>query len=413
MSGVHWWRRYGEYAPGKHNLPHMGAVLSDYRQRRGYSRAEVAQALRVKKQTVSYWEATMYLADPERRVLLARFLQIPPALLGLAWEQVAYVGKEGEPGASYERLAEVVSLEGYYQYEDLLTLANRLQYTGQIRILAERMPRWLGRLRQKVKEAPASEREAWLWLQGQYLHLTAWLASHQPGAAQRWKALGLTQELLGLARELDDPTLTGLAFFHLAHRHLEVGDRTSAGAAAWAGLSWVKRVGPALGGNLYLRAATVLAEVGEGDERQWRGWQEEALKLVERVEGGEEDASQLKLNRAAVHHERAKLLLTLVQRQGESERLGETYRELAQARSGLGRDVGAWQMYLDVTEAKLFLAWGEVEQSAWLGARAWDVAQQMGSVKVEPELRGLYASLSAKAPGHASVQWLGLTLGMV
>ncbi|WP_052890731.1 helix-turn-helix transcriptional regulator [Thermogemmatispora carboxidivorans] len=410
MSGVHWWRRYGEYAPGKHNLPHMGAVLSDYRQRRGYSRAEVAQALRVKKQTVSYWEATMYLADPERRVLLARFLQIPPALLGLAWEQVAYVGKEGEPGASYERLAEVVSLEGYYQYEDLLTLAKRLQYTGQIRVLAERMPRWLGRLRQKVKEAPASEREAWLWLQGQYLHLAAGVASHQP---QMGAELGLTQELLGLARELDDPTLHGLAFFHLARCYLEGGDETSAKGAAQAGLSWVKRVGPALGGNLYLRAATVLAEVGEGDERQWRGWQEEALKLVERVEGGEEDASQLKLNRAAVHHERAKLLLTLVQRQGESERLGETYRELAQARSGLGRDVGLWQMYLDVTEAKLFLAWGEVEQSAWLGARAWDVAQQMGSVKVEPELRGLYASLNAKAPGHASVQWLGLTLGMV
>ncbi|MBX5451728.1 MAG: hypothetical protein IRZ24_16840 [Thermogemmatispora sp.] len=135
--------------------------------------------------------------------------------------------------------------------------------------------------------------------------------------------------------------------------------------------------------------------------------------MAERVEGGEEDASQLKLNRAAVHHERAKLLLTLALRQGESKHLGEAYRELAQARSGLGSDVGLWRMYLDVTEAKLFLAWGEVEQSAWLGARAWDVAQKIGSVKVEPELRALHASLNAKAPGHASVQWLGLTLGLV
>ncbi|WP_416224245.1 helix-turn-helix transcriptional regulator, partial [Thermogemmatispora sp.] len=56
VSDTDWWRRYGNYPPGKYNLPHMGAVLSDYRQRRGYSRAEVAQALDVKKQTVSYWE---------------------------------------------------------------------------------------------------------------------------------------------------------------------------------------------------------------------------------------------------------------------------------------------------------------------------------------------------------------------
>jgi hypothetical protein len=69
-------------------------------------------------------------------------------------------------------------------------------------------------------------------------------------------------------------------------------------------------------------------------------------------------------------------------------------------------------MYLDVTEARLFLAWGEVEQSAWLGAKAWGVAQQMGSMRIEPELRALYASLSAKAPTNASVQRLGLELGI-
>ncbi|GER85159.1 hypothetical protein KTAU_37940 [Thermogemmatispora aurantia] len=407
MSGVHWWRRYGDYPPGKHNLPHMGAVLSDYRQRRGYSRAEVAQALDVKKQAVSYWEATMYLADPERRMVLARLLQIPPALLGLAWEQVVYVGREGEPGASYERLAEVVSLEGYYQYEDLLTLASRLLYAGQFRILARRLPRWLGKLRQKVKEAPASEREAWLWLLGLYLLRASSIARHSQGDHQGNLALSLASELLRLGQEQDEPTLLGLAFYRLMDLYRQMGATEQARDAAQAGLNWVKRVGPALGGNLYL-----LAEVGEGDERQWREWQEEALRLVERVEGGEEDASQLKLNRAAVHHEGAKLLLTLAQRQGERQRLNESYRELAQARSGLGSDVGAWRMYLDVTEAKLFLAQGEVEQSAWLGAKAWGVAQQMGSVKVEPELRALYASLSAKAPGHASVQWLGLELGI-
>ncbi|RAQ97218.1 hypothetical protein [Thermogemmatispora tikiterensis] len=120
----------------------------------------------------------------------------------------------------------------------------------------------------------------------------------------------------------------------------------------------------------------------------------------------------MKLNRAAVHHEGAKLLLTQAQRQGERKRLSEAYRELLQARSALGSDVGLWQMYLDVTEAKLFLAQGDVEQSAWLGVKAWGAAQEMGSVKVEPELRALYASLSRKAVTNASVQRLGLELGI-
>nr|BBH93583.1 hypothetical protein KTA_17820 [Thermogemmatispora argillosa] len=393
-------------------MPHMGEVLSDYRRRRGYSRAEVAQALGVEKQTVSYWEATMYLADPERRILLARLLQVPPALLGLAWEQVFMVGKGGEPGSSYERLAEVVSLESYYHFEDLLVLASRLLYAGQFRILAERLPRWLRKLRQKVKEAPASEREAWLWLLGLYLLRASSIARHSRGDHQSNVALSLASELLRLGQEQEEPTLIGLAFYRLMDLYHQMGTAEQARDAAQEGLRWVKRVGPALGGNLYLRAATVLAAVGEGDERQWRSWQKEALTLAERVEGGEEDASLLKLNRAAVHHEGAKLLLTLAQRQGERKGLEAAYRELAQARSGLESEVGAWRMYLDVTEAKLLLAWGEVEQSAWLGMRAWRTAQEMGSVKVVPELRALYARLSAQAPGHASVQGLGLALGI-
>ncbi|MBX5451519.1 MAG: hypothetical protein IRZ24_15775, partial [Thermogemmatispora sp.] len=68
--------------------------------------------------------------------------------------------------------------------------------------------------------------------------------------------------------------------------------------------------------------------------------------------------------------------------------------------------------YLNVTEAKLFWAQGDVEQSAWLGVKAWEAAQETGSAKVEPELRALHASLSAKAPTDASVQRLGLELGI-
>jgi hypothetical protein len=37
----------------------------------------------------------MYLSDPERRIFLAKMLKIPPALLGLTWQQVVYQDHAG------------------------------------------------------------------------------------------------------------------------------------------------------------------------------------------------------------------------------------------------------------------------------------------------------------------------------
>ncbi|WP_376796961.1 helix-turn-helix transcriptional regulator [Thermogemmatispora sp.] len=412
MKPHYWWRRYGDYPAGKCNLPHMGTVLREYRLRRGWSQEELAQASGVEKRTVLYWEAAMYVADPERRIMLARFLQIPPALLGLAWEQVVYIGEQGGPGSGYERLAEVVSTESYYHYEDLLLLARQLLYAGQLRCLTKRLPRWLAKLRLKIRDVPASDRTAWLWLLGHYLLLGSSLARHWKPDENGGLALSLARELFGLGQELEEPTLIGLALYRLMDLYRETGEDQQAEGVAREGLRWAGRVGPALRGNLYLRAAMVLASLGQEEEPQWRRWQEEALKLAERVEGGEGDASLLKLNRVAVHHERAKLLVLMGEKTGGKGKLAEAYRELAQAGEGLGSELGTWRMYLELTEARLFLVRGELEQSAWQGVKAWEAAQEMGSKKIEGELRQLYGSLKAKAAGNAMVQRLGLALAI-
>ncbi len=406
-----WWWKYGDYPPGKHNLPHTGAVLTDYRRRRGLTCEGLAQILGVERRAVTYWEATMYLADPGRRIILAKVLKIPPALLGLAWEQVAYAEGGDRAERSYERLAEVVSAGRYYQWEDTLRVARELLYAGQVQAIAQRMGRWLREMRRQAREAPTGESEAWRWLLGHYLLLASSLARHRPAADGGCEAaLAFCLELLGLAQDQEDPTLMGLAYYRLMDLYHERGEQQQARDAAEAGVRWAGRVGPALRGNLYLRAATVLAELGEADEEQWRRWQEEALKLAERVERGEGDASLLKLNRAAVHHERAKVLLGEGQRARGKEALSEAYRELAQARAGVTAQVGAWRMYLDVTEARLFQEQGELEQSAWQAVKAWKGAREMGSARVESELRELYASLSAQAPQSVSVQQLGVEL---
>src|SRR5215472_2305400 len=81
---MYWWSRYGSYRVGAFGLPHMGDVITDYALRRGFcSQDALAKAACVKKRMVDYWENTMYLAEMERRIFLAKLLRIPPELLGL------------------------------------------------------------------------------------------------------------------------------------------------------------------------------------------------------------------------------------------------------------------------------------------------------------------------------------------
>src|SRR5689334_14807949 len=76
MVVQYWWSRYGNYRPGRANLPHMGDVIVDYRSRRYSSQTAFAIAAGVDKQTVAYWENNMYLTDPERRIFLAKMCKI-------------------------------------------------------------------------------------------------------------------------------------------------------------------------------------------------------------------------------------------------------------------------------------------------------------------------------------------------
>ncbi len=54
MVVQYWWSRYGNYRPGRANLPYMGDVIADYRARRYSSQTAFAQATGVDKQTVAY-----------------------------------------------------------------------------------------------------------------------------------------------------------------------------------------------------------------------------------------------------------------------------------------------------------------------------------------------------------------------
>src|SRR5579884_1410302 len=88
MVRRYWWSRFGDYPPGEYNGPHMGRVVADYRVRVYNTQKDFAKVVGVDPRTIEEWEASVFISNIERRVLLARLLKIPPALLALDWHNV-------------------------------------------------------------------------------------------------------------------------------------------------------------------------------------------------------------------------------------------------------------------------------------------------------------------------------------
>src|SRR5262249_8484451 len=159
---MYWWSRFNSYRPGSWGLPHMGDVIKDYSVRRGfYSQDAFATAVGCSKRMVDYWENTMYLAEMERRIFLAKLLRIPPALLGLTIYSVVDDTHIIENyTAGLKRMTELAEDDSYYAYEDILVLGWECLRKGGIPQVAERVNRRLGKLQSVVQSCPAEEREA-------------------------------------------------------------------------------------------------------------------------------------------------------------------------------------------------------------------------------------------------------------
>lgn len=118
--------RYEDYSPGLYGLPHMGEVIADHRLKSGWTSQEaLAIVCGVDKQTVTYWENQIYLADMDGRILLCKLLKIPPALLGLTWRSVASTDMKTEPLFETSKcIADLLEENAYALYEGIFTFAH-------------------------------------------------------------------------------------------------------------------------------------------------------------------------------------------------------------------------------------------------------------------------------------------------
>ena len=356
------------------------------------------------------------LRDPDRRVLLARFLQIPPALLGLDWRLVVHednLGTHANPPA----YAQETSLEdSFYHNEDTLAMAWDAIYTGRSAEFAERFERRLLKLIRLVDSISGPDKEAWLGLLCQYYQVAVGYAQHRgSGPAYHQLALDRCNLALQIARETDDTELLASSYYMLADIYRSSGDYVSARDAAAQSMRSIEYVGNPAQGNILMISADMASRLSIRDPQatlELRNWQDKALTIAYKGDL-EPDRTFIRFNRAAIHHERAKTLLRGFEADPtQSQLVKETQSELRLAWEGLTPDVSEWQMYFLETEARLHLVLRDLEASAKQGIASLKAARNHTSLKGERQVRVLYSDLQKLDASNPYVCNLGMQLGL-
>jgi tetratricopeptide (TPR) repeat protein len=421
QSEQHWWLRYGNYSPGLHNLPHMGEVIADHRRKRYRTQDEFATAVGEKLRNVQEWETNIMMTDMGRRILLAKLLKIPPALLGLTWHQVYSDQPHEDYTNTLKHMGEVFEEDAFYTYEDLLTLGQTYFYQGGMPQIAYRLNRRLSSLKTLTANALPSDREAWQTLLVRF----HWLCGNFAQRHVSGQAMIHFSEALKLATELDDNQLICHSYHLLANEYEKQGKMKEANDAIQAALARVSDprapITP-LKGNVYLRAAAIKGQRAGSSQKERdeaRALQDKAANMLYMQKTVEGDITLLRFNLSAVNHEKAKLMLSFGQRSYDNGRalpareIDPIQVRLRAAIDAVPSDLTAWKVYFHLTEARAYLAQHDIEASACAGKEALKAARLVNSERAINEIKELYVQLKATGSVNPHVDNLGLELGLI
>jgi transcriptional regulator with XRE-family HTH domain len=394
----------------------MGEVISQYRKQRYPTQVEFATASGYNVRAVQEWETTMMINDHERRILLAKLLKIPPALLGLDWRLVTYQDATGTLTDPPSEMVELIEEDGYYQYEDLLVMGWECLYAGKLAEIAPRIGRRLRKLVAITKQAPVSQQEAWQYLLCQFYRLHTgimdWRGSDE---STNKNALHSNREAVRIATDLEDKELLVASLYAGLQLHMGYDNYDLAQQAIQGALEHIEHVRPPLKVAVYTSAAYANAVSCGSDEtleKQIQRWLDKALTLVYKGKL-EQDSSFFRPNLAGVHHEKAKTLLQFYRLHPANKTyLKDARNELNLAWNALPADLIAWRMFFCLTEARLFVAEHDLEGGARIGIQALEAARLMGSKRGETEIETLYHDLMGLGETNPYVHNLGVRLGI-
>src|SRR5712692_537124 len=223
----YWWSQYGNFPPGVDNYPHIGEVISYYRIKRGFrTQQDFAIALGCSKRHVEDLEGSMNMDTPDsvtRRMVLAKLLKIPPALLALDWHFLLDQADTTSTGIG-KSLRETTSRTGadtevFNLYQDMLVIGWECTFKGGQKT-AHSIDRRLEALVHIANTASVLEQEQWLSLLCRFYQLSTRLAQRRMDTQ---RSLRDAQEAIDTATQLNDAELLASAFFWRSRLNLEQG----------------------------------------------------------------------------------------------------------------------------------------------------------------------------------------------
>jgi len=390
----------------------MGEVIATYRKKLYRKQEDFATAAGVTARAVQEWETNSMTADMGRRILLAKMLKIPPALLGLDWHQVFYNNQE-EYTDPLPTLLESLEEDAFYAYEDILVMGHEYIHNGGPIDTVLRVDRRLQKLTKIVKNVRPTDKEAWLALLCRYYQLSTRI--RQQCLKDENIALLHAKKALEIAKELQDTELIAASLVHSAITHNQQGASEKAREEITSAITYAEKLGNApLKGNIYLEWANIHAQFAIEDQqlqKQCKTWQDKAATMLYKEAGKTEkmDETFFRFNISAVHHERARTSLTWCKTKNDCRVVQE---KLIMAIEVLPLKLPVWKGYYAMTEAKAYLAENDLESSAHAAKLALHVAQEMHSAMVEKEVSRFFWELKAKSANHPQVCNLGMRLGL-
>lgn len=414
------------YSPGEFGLPHMGEVITDYRMRRGWMREAFAVICGVNEQTVAYWENQGYLADMDRRIFLCKVLKIPAAYLGLTWRSVVDKDQVNGFTTAFEQVTEILEKSAYALYEDILTFAHTSvdKYSPEA---TYRFYKHQQELEQIVERVPGMEKDAWKDLLSRYYQHSTFIVQHHK---QDSLALSYANQAVDIAVSLEDNELLGASLYRRSRVHLIQNRHSDARVDIHSALDKAEKARGTLKGSSYLLAAEVNSLYTAGNEKlktQCRNWQDKAAKLIYKGKA-EDDGTFLTFSLYAVHHERAKTLLRfalyyatdgeLIERlknphvRTNKDLLKDARSALIAARNHLESSSSRKEMYLAITEARIYLVGREFEESARIAKKALQFARKAYSQQIIEEVKQIHGVLNILAPENPYVCNLGIEVGV-
>lgn len=155
----------------------------------------------------------------ERRMVLARLLQIPPCLLALDWRFMAYKDKTVDQESSFADMVGLIEEDTYNFYDDLLVVGWESTYKGGSPQTATRITKRLNKLETLTARTPSTEREAWLSLLCRYYQLSTRFARDRVDTDV---ALRHSQKAIDLADTLKDVELIAASHFRRIRVYMDL-----------------------------------------------------------------------------------------------------------------------------------------------------------------------------------------------